>query len=153
MWRGGPERDVIHLMEANKALLASLVRASSVVAEDELVPKEKIFAALIRFLFRHSIRDSTVRPFFDRIVSSVDWECVSTSLIVGSGDFPRHPARLGPAEIKTLRLCLDLSQRDLAELLGVKHESVSNWESGHRALSAGHQRALIAECLNRVRSQ
>lgn len=46
--------------------------------------------------------------------------------------------------IRDLRRAADLSQRDLAERIGVSHMSVSHWETGRNEPSA-RQLRLLAE--------
>ncbi len=46
------------------------------------------------------------------------------------------------AELQRLRKSEDLTQRDLAELLGVSNSIVSDWERGKRYPSRNNQRKL-----------
>ena len=39
-----------------------------------------------------------------------------------------------PAELRELRAALGLSQRALAERLGVQYATVARWETGHHAI-------------------
>src|SRR5262249_17941272 len=52
------------------------------------------------------------------------------------------PARLSAQEIAYLRRCLDLSQRQLSELVGVSEQTVSLWERGAHGIDRSAETVL-----------
>lgn len=48
--------------------------------------------------------------------------------------------------VRKIRLTLDLTQSELAKLLDVRRESVSNWERGAAVPHGGTMRRLAALC-------
>lgn len=53
------------------------------------------------------------------------------------------PASLSPTEIKRIRSKLDLTQAELAELLGVSSAAVTSWETGKTQPSRANRKALL----------
>ena len=78
-------------------------------------------------------------------------EMVAHELNVDEGfrqDWEKHaPARMVAAKLIEYRFDNDLSQRALADLLGVKQPQVARWESGESLPAAGNL-ALIAAKLD-----
>ena len=50
---------------------------------------------------------------------------------------------MSPDEVRQIRASLQLSQRELAELLGVDRVAVARWETGARNISAPTERLLL----------
>lgn len=55
---------------------------------------------------------------------------------------------LKPAELKRIRLRLDLTQTELAEQLGVTRNTVTRWETGARKIAAPVAIAIRAVASN-----
>ena len=50
---------------------------------------------------------------------------------------------MNPEQIKTTREQLQLQQTELAEILGVSHETISRWENGHHKPHGPNEQLLL----------
>jgi putative zinc finger/helix-turn-helix YgiT family protein len=56
----------------------------------------------------------------------------------------QQSTRLNGADIRFLRKALDLNQQELADLMGVRNETVSRWEAGRQPIEAPSEKLLRA---------
>lgn len=80
------------------------------------------------------------------VVGKVDSEMYRSQL-VQHGGLARLHAQLSAAEFKAIRLKLNVSQRQLAELIYVSQSSIVKWESGKNRVPATI--ALLMGILNK----
>ena len=63
---------------------------------------------------------------------------------LGAPDAEVEKARFSPRLVKTLRTRLDLSQADLAKLVGVSSSAVATWEQGRSRPTGARRAAIVA---------
>lgn len=49
-------------------------------------------------------------------------------------------------QIKKIRLAKGLEQEEFAEIIGVSRQTISNWETGYRNISAKNIKKLLVFC-------
>jgi DNA-binding transcriptional regulator YiaG len=59
------------------------------------------------------------------------------------------PHRLPPAEARYLRRCLQVTQQELADRMGVERETVAQWECARKEISSQHDLILRTFLLNK----
>ena len=67
---------------------------------------------------------------------------ISAALLALTQQVLMKPSVLSPEEAKFLRKRLQLSQKDLAERMGIQRETVAVWECGQKPLSPQHDYIL-----------